>query len=363
MEMNTMKRLDWLDALKGLGIAFIVMGHIVGAWCHLGIGISSQVAMLAYKYFYAFHVPLFFVIAGMTFKQRPWGTFLKGLWQRLCVPYFIFGVLSILLYWTLYSIIVPIVLSHDAAGFYANKTEVQTLGEQLLLLVRGGAGAGSFVANSVLWFIPALVTVMVFARVVIPWVKQRWGWLIVVGVSLLASCFTPWNDFAWLPWGIYLIPKYLPFLALGCWLGTTTEVFASKWQRGIVSMGLIAVFGVIAIWNPWQYYPKVLWQHLFNFVVTGGNILGWVLLSQTFNLSAVVRYWGRQSMGIMLMHKFPVLFVQHFIPMTRALFVGSLIIGMGGCFLVFVIAMAMTCAACWVIGRFAPWMLGEWNHK
>ncbi len=359
MKKDTKKRIDWLDALKGIGIAFIVMGHIVGAWCHLGTGISSQVAMLSYKYFYAFHVPLFFVIAGMTFRARPWNDFFKGIGKRLIVPYLLFGVASILIYWCLYDVIVPLVLSSDSVGHYASKTGQLSLGTQILHLLVGGYSAESFTANSVLWFIPALVSVMLVGQAlfsVLTW-KYRWSVLIFLCIALF------WVKLPWLPWGANLIPRYLPYFILGNLIGTRVVVSEKRTIALIGAIGLIVVFGATAVWNPWQYFPKCMWQKFFNFMVATGNIFGWILLAQSFNLSKMVRYWGTQSMGIMLMHKFPVLFFQNFIPMSRALFAGALISGICGCFLVFVIAMAMTCGACWVIGRFAPWMLGERTHK
>ena len=79
-------RVSWIDAAKGLGIILIVLGHIA----------SVESPSLLYVYIYAFHVPLFFFISGLTLKPErdPFGTMLKGKLRSLLLPYLCYALLG-----------------------------------------------------------------------------------------------------------------------------------------------------------------------------------------------------------------------------------------------------------------------------
>lgn len=80
-------RYRWLDYARGLGIMFIVLGHT---------------APPMKDYIFWFHVPLFFILSGFTFRLRDnegFITFFKRKCRSLIYPYFSFGILAILLYW------------------------------------------------------------------------------------------------------------------------------------------------------------------------------------------------------------------------------------------------------------------------
>ena len=50
------RRIDFLDASKGIGILLVILGHIL----------TDKNILL--KFIYAFHMPLFFIIAGYVFR-------------------------------------------------------------------------------------------------------------------------------------------------------------------------------------------------------------------------------------------------------------------------------------------------------
>ena len=74
-----MKRLDWIDALKGFAILSVVIGHCIDG-VRKGDTYSEYAYALqaAFDFIYAFHMPLFFAISGYVFwssksyrKYRP----------------------------------------------------------------------------------------------------------------------------------------------------------------------------------------------------------------------------------------------------------------------------------------------------
>lgn len=82
----------WVDALRALGITFVLLGHTVG----IGPGVM--------KYIYVFHMPLFFFVSGYLHKRSPAGEGLGRVLahnaRALLVPYAFFGMLT-WLFWVL----------------------------------------------------------------------------------------------------------------------------------------------------------------------------------------------------------------------------------------------------------------------
>ena len=69
------QRFDWLDIAKGIAILLVIVGHTVN-----NPSLTRQVI-------FSFHMPLFFILAGYTFRVKPWGELLKTSFTRLLVPY------------------------------------------------------------------------------------------------------------------------------------------------------------------------------------------------------------------------------------------------------------------------------------
>lgn len=69
------KRLDWIDIAKGIAIILVIVGHTVPNPSPLRHAIFS------------FHMPVFFILAGYTFRSKPWRELVSGSVLRLLVPY------------------------------------------------------------------------------------------------------------------------------------------------------------------------------------------------------------------------------------------------------------------------------------
>ena len=70
-----MERLNYIDIAKGLGIIFVVMGHVTHDY-------------LLRQYFYNFHMPLFFFISGLLLSTKlDVSAHLKRRVKSIIVPY------------------------------------------------------------------------------------------------------------------------------------------------------------------------------------------------------------------------------------------------------------------------------------
>ena len=69
------QRIDWLDIAKGIAIILVIVGHTVANPSPLRTIIFS------------FHMPLFFILAGYTFRIKPWKEVLSSSLKRLLIPF------------------------------------------------------------------------------------------------------------------------------------------------------------------------------------------------------------------------------------------------------------------------------------
>lgn len=350
-------RLAWIDNLRGIGILFIVLGHVVGAGCHLSTGASQEFCDAAYKYFYAFHVPLFFVVAGMTFKRQEWGRFFKSRFLRLLVPYFVFGVAAAVIYSLMQSGASGLLNGTATTSYYQGKAVNVSFCDQLVNLALGGWHELGFVGNSVLWFIPALFSVELVAQSIARLEgfsgKKRCVWGVAAVAALSAYM---WVRLPQLPWALGMAPKYLPYFILGIAVGKRTLNVDRKWLFA-GAFPAVLVFGCLAVVNPYQWYEKCAWQHLVSIGIAVGNIFAWQGIAQSVS-GKWLEWCGVWSLGIMLMHKYPMLLVQNYFSPVRGLFGGGVPGMLLGVAIVFFCSVGACVAACVVLRRFAPRVLG-----
>ena len=86
------KRIDWVDVVKGLGLIFVVLGHL-------------KIPYLA-TWIYTFHIPLFFFLSGFVFSGEKYGfkEYLIKKIKTLVVPYFCLGAVIFLVWCGIYAV-------------------------------------------------------------------------------------------------------------------------------------------------------------------------------------------------------------------------------------------------------------------
>ncbi len=134
--MTQVKRLQYFDMVKGIGILLVVIGHLQGD----EIFSLSPFILPFCTWIFSFHMPLFFIISGMLIHYRKdlekdFHTLVKKRFRGIMVPYLCFSViyLSVVLY----------------ALFIGKTIQPESLFINLWYVV-------SMYGMSVLWFLPAL---------------------------------------------------------------------------------------------------------------------------------------------------------------------------------------------------------------
>ena len=85
--MENKKRIDYVDAAKGIAILLVVFAH-----CHH----MNEIPRLG-NLIYSFHMPLFFIVSGFFLKEMPIKKALGKYSAAYLWPYLVLGLSSILL--------------------------------------------------------------------------------------------------------------------------------------------------------------------------------------------------------------------------------------------------------------------------
>lgn len=95
-------RQDWVDLLRGIGIILVVLGHALGGLIDTRGVAEPAWFRPAFAAIYIFHMPLFFLLAGVFVARRldrGRGAFIRKLGPSILWPYILWSSLQILIIW------------------------------------------------------------------------------------------------------------------------------------------------------------------------------------------------------------------------------------------------------------------------
>lgn len=364
-------REEWIDRWKGLLITLVVIGHAVGGAEHLSGGQTRQFMAFVYKMIYMFHMPAFFCVVGVLWNhdsvmRRPFLTFLRKKAFRLLIPYFVFGLISVFMFYCGKNVID--IFRATASDQYYSSISYSGLLKGLGSLLHGGGwpdGEG-FRCNSVLWFLPCM-----FVANLAHWIVDRYlhrsKWiLLLVGLLLYYTVLLGRYRFSALPWGITLVPYYMLYIILGQY--AIRPAVKRLQQLNLVGYAIllfvILLLGVAVTPDRYQAVRiNVLWNIPFLLLAALGCFLS-VCVAVSFTKSVVLAILGFYSLGIMLMHK-PILIslqllcnnaFNHAQGWRIAFAVLSLAV-------LPIITIAVTVIACKLIIAYTPLCLGERGRR
>ncbi len=90
----SMQRQVWQDRAKGVGIILVVFGHVLRGLTVAGLAPDNAWTRAIDYTFYTFHMPLFFLLAGLNAErslQRGTASFLRDKLQTIVWPYFLWS--------------------------------------------------------------------------------------------------------------------------------------------------------------------------------------------------------------------------------------------------------------------------------
>ena len=291
------KRIKYIDVAKGIGIVLVLVGH------------TGFIPQMLKQFIYAFHMPLFFVLAGflMAVKGEA-GKDLKSVIlhkaKGLLVPYVIFSVLYLI-----------VSFIEIKAGVV---TDVSVAGNAIRSLFLYG--------DSVLWFLPCLF----FAEAGGLFIANYFGknWQVILTIALGLGFYLPilrgQDIFSKIgvmlnngipSAGNCLIMLWMVLLRSGMMLVFLMAGYLCKDAIGRLSrvrrvpkilvaiVSLLATFGVSLLNQSSIDIKNINIGNPFLFI-TGAMLgsVGIITLSMLLERVRILRFWGRNSLIIMCTH-------------------------------------------------------------
>ncbi|MBE5804889.1 MAG: acyltransferase [Clostridiales bacterium] len=350
--MQQSPRIPAIDTAKGIGIFCIILGHVIP---------NSFI----YSLLYAFHVPLFFLLSGLTFHPRAdKRRFYCDKARRILVPYAAFSLFSILVY-------------RLAAPLLAIPAEQARLLPNVLGMLYANTNNGLMNWNRPLWFLPCLFAVLVIVDVFescLRRMKLRRPQMIRVAFALaslaLGALLNVGLPGLFLPFHLESAVLLTAFAELGVILqhantrhdliGRIKRLSLPRLCAGLLlvcccSLALSRLNGHIDIRAHMLGRSPVL-----LFIYATGFSLAVLAVSVRLQGWRFLRQWGMSSMSMLLMHKFPLLMFQRVIPFTRDLLrANGTLPGLMCSVAVALVSLYLCLAAEKLLQRFCPLVLGK----
>ena len=268
-----MKRVEMVDAVKGIAIVLVVYGHVIQGLMHRGWWTSTS-ASLQERYIYTFHMAAFFFVSGL---------FLKRSLLRTGPRSFILQRLRTILWPYLFSA-APLVLEvqlHSPGKLH----EAQGILHSVVL---------PFLSGSASWFLPTLFICLLLAVLLnsLPdWAR--------IAVALMFSFMWPDNVLGPI---ISSVAKYFVFVALGQWVGLRIERMAMipRWVGFVGSIAALLPIGVRTM----STVPETKLQVMLLAIC---GTVGLFFLASMFRdsmIEAVFSWIGEASLGIFVLHPY-----------------------------------------------------------
>lgn len=94
----TQEHLDWVDRARGVGIILVVFGHVADGVYRAGIAFPPATFRLLYDTIYSFHMPLFFLLAGLFFlpswTRRGTALLIRSKLDTILYPYILWSLVQ-----------------------------------------------------------------------------------------------------------------------------------------------------------------------------------------------------------------------------------------------------------------------------
>ena len=286
------RRLDWIDALKGIGIVAVVAGHV---WTRGPVRDAI----------YLVHMPLFFILSGYTARHMPWGKLLPGSLRSLGLPFLCFSILLIGADFLIEGLrgVRPIFASWlQAAGTILFATEK----------LRG--------PFTILWFIPCLFLARLIWNALVAKDRRADAWPVLAAMALVGGLAMIAHLGTASPLAVLAVPGAL----LMIWAGALWRLWGSPQRALMIILAGLAVAGLV--WLP--PVNMKLGHFGMPFLSLGAAVAATVTLGRLVQglpalAMAALASLGRASLVIMYVH---VAFIHYLAPYAPrlALFVVAL---------------------------------------
>ena len=271
------QRVLWVDYAKGIGIFLVVLGHTIGGLIGSSILLKSSTPAIAVdRWIYAFHMPLFFFLAGLFLYRsasKPIKDFVVDKLKVIAYPYLVWSVLQT-------------ILQAVGSRYTNNPTSLSDLWRIIYSPVEQ------------FWFLYVL-----FVLVVVYAIARKLGVSNILFATGSILFYSLQGYFGLGPWGVlYIVQKYAIYLGLGALIGNSKALSLLQQQKTstliVVTLG---GFAIVALAVGLNLTEEKWWLPAIALCGICASIAAAMLLER-FNIAQFVEQWGRLSLEIYLAH-------------------------------------------------------------
>lgn len=293
------KRIYWIDLAKIIAMIFVMLAHTIA---------YSQHLEFLYKYINSFHIPLFFLISGLTFNinhYNQYKSFLKKKIKTLIVPYIFWAVIFL----------IPYILLGNVVSNSLQIGEQNNSAKQIIGIIYGNGHDDYLKQNTPLWFLPCLfVTENIFYF--IEKIKCNKKYYITMLVAAILGGLDYYLSPIILPWGIDIAIVMLVFFSMGKiifnHIKENEKVKTNKKIYQLIFAVICIIIGIlIQIFNSNVACVNKNFGNYFIFMISAlFSVIGYILLIRKLPYSRIMQYAGQRTLAILIFHKIPVLLFQ-----------------------------------------------------
>ena len=270
------KRMGFIDVAKGIGILLVILGHIIGDG-------------IIFKSIYAFHMPLFFIIAGYVYNVEKYNDykfidFVKRKFKNYIIPYFKISIICFAIF--------GVVINYFKLGL--SNDYFSTLLKYLFGIIYS-IGTLEYMPNcSPIWFLTCLFCTEILFYFIYKHANKKTIWIFVcflLGIILNKVKITN------LLWNIDIALLVLPFMYLG--LIIKQYNFLEKYKE-VYTILFIGIFIFSVNFNTAiNFNARNLGNILFTYL--GAISMSMIILhySKYLEKSKILKLFGENTMFVM----------------------------------------------------------------
>lgn len=345
------KRINYIDIARAFAITFIVLGHTI---------VHSQHCNIVFKVLYSFHIALFFILSGYTFKikqEESFPTFLKNKFSRIMIPYFIWALLFLIPYF---------VLGQNIGNSLGTASSF-SLKEQLFNVLYGNGNNAALKQNSSLWFLPALFSMEIVYYFIINLINKREKIEIPILLFSIVVCYITYSLPIVLPWGLNTVLNFESCFLIG-YLFKKHNVFSKKKLFKVYYIIPILVIGLLACFYNKEIVSCIDYEYgnIILALLSGISLSIFVIyISYIIDNNKILEYIGKNTMGILIFHKLIILVFQTKLGIISSMLKNSnIILEMFLALGVVALSIAFSLLITEIIKKIIPCLVGEkLNYK
>ena len=355
------ERVVYIDVVKGFAILLVVLGHILQN-CELD------------RYIYSFHMPLFFLLSGITFSVHEGEGFVLFVRRKFCslmVPYYSFGLIAITVF----------LLTGHYASATLNKPFDLSFLQMCRNLLYGSSQNDALKFYEPLWFLPCLFSIHLISYFIVwlvgksPETGSNIRTIVLVlfillffvlnaaqpsAVSSASVVKVPIFCSVALPMGLNMAIREIPFFLFGImyreyFLNNNCRSFCDCFVSTIfIAVGVVGYLLAQKYKHPSCLFSYYVWVVLF-YIEGFFSSLGYIFLCRIINSQRILSLFGRETISILVLHKYPVVFVSVIWPLGARLIREN---NLCFCFLLTIIATIVSMVVGLGLKRYFPFLFG-----